>query len=245
MGLVAINVHFGDASAGGPAATYAAAGAAGVWNNVTGIAGPDYQLVAIDGSPSGVAVNQQPTTTDFLGTDPTVTGDDAKLLESGLVTTGAETCLMFSGVPAGQYEVLVYAWTPGDPSVMSRTRQDEAPSTVDTGGAWTGAHVEGVTYARYVVDVGTDGNLPAHSGLAPSMPSAALNGVQIRPLPMGGGGGGGVDAGVIPDPDAATIEPGPHGKSGGCSTSGGAGGLLLVSLGVLARGARRCAPRRR
>jgi hypothetical protein len=243
MGLVAINVHFGDASAGGPAATYAAAGEAGVWNNVTGIAGPDYQLVAVDGTPSGVAVNQAPTTTNFNITDASITGDDAKLLQSGLVTTGAETCLMFSGVPAGMYEVLVYAWTPGSPSVMSRTRQDEAPSTKDIGGAWTGAQVEGVTYARYVVTVGSDHNLPAHSGLAPSMPSAALNGVQIRPLPNGGGGGT-PDAGNPVDyGDAGTT---PQAKSGGCSTGGGAGGwLALVSLGVLARGARRCAPRRR
>jgi uncharacterized protein (TIGR03382 family) len=243
MGLVAINVSFGDPSGGGPAATYAAAGAPGTWNRVTGIAGPAYTLVALDGTDAGVSMTQSPTTTLLAGGDASVTGDDAKLLESGLVTTGAETCLSFTGFAAGTYEVLIYAWVPNGPAVMSRTRQDEAPATKDIGGAWTGAHVEGVTYARYVVDVGSDGVLPAHSGLAPSMPSAALNGVQIRPLPAGGvdAGATGPDAGSIGETgDAGTTR---HAGGGGCTTSGGSGGLALVALSLVARSRRR-RPRR-
>jgi hypothetical protein len=241
-----LNVNFGDPAAGGPAATYAAAGAAGVWNTVTGIAGPNYTLVALDGTPSGVTVNQSPTTTLLTGGDSSVSGDDAKLLDTGLVTTGAETCLMFSGFQPGSYEVLVYAWVPNAPSVLSRTRQDEAPATKDIGGAWTGGHVEGVTYARYVVDVGADGNLPAHSGLAPSMPSAALNGVQIRPVPAGAADAGatGDDAGNNGETGDAGTAMHPAGGGGGCTTGGGDAGVLL-SLVVLAAGARRCAPRRR
>jgi hypothetical protein len=240
-----LNINFGDPSAGGPAATYAAAGAAGTWNTVTGVAGPAYDLVGLDGMPSGVQVTQSPTTTLLTGGDPSVTGDDAKLLETGLVTTGAETCLMFSGMQPGTYEVLIYAWAPNGAGVLSRTRQDEAPATKDIGGAWTGAHVEGVTYARYVVDVDAGGNLPAHSGLAPSMPSAALNGVQIRPLPSGGADAGptGDDAGGgngVGD-DASTTHHANGG--GGCNTGGNAG--VLISFVVLAAGLRRNAGRRR
>jgi hypothetical protein len=136
-----INVNFADAG-NTPSPSYAAAGAAGAWNTITGVAGPAYTLVGTDGAASGVAMTQSPTTTLLTGGgDPALHGDDATLLDHGLVTTGAETCLMFSGVEPGNYEVLIYAWTPNGPGVMSRTRQDEAPSTIDVGGAWTGAHV--------------------------------------------------------------------------------------------------------
>jgi MYXO-CTERM domain-containing protein len=209
-----INVSFGHAS-GGPSSSYAAAGAGGVWNSITGIAGSSFNLVAIDGSPSGVSVSQSPTTTVLMTADPSVSGDDASLLNSGLVTNGAETCLSFGGFKPGTYEVLIYAWLPNQPTVKSRTRQDQAPSTIDVGGAWSGAHAEGVTYARYVVTVDSSGNLPAHSGLVPGAPQSALNAVQIRPLssvPPDGGtmsvpdlgvssnrDGGGTPASVPPD----------------------------------------------
>lgn len=230
-----INVNFGPAGTT-PSSSYGAAGAAGTWSTVTGIAGMTFNLVTTDGAPSGVTVSQSPTTTLLAASDPSVSGDDAKLLNNGLVTNGAETCLMFSGVAPGKYEVLVYAWLPNQATVKSRTRQDEAPSTVDVGGAWPGAHAEGITYARYIVDVGANGLLPAHSGLVPNAPGAALNGVQIRPVPtggtdgapdagpMGGGGGGGGAAG-----DAGTTTE-PH--AGGCSAAHGGGSGLLASAAV-------------
>jgi uncharacterized protein (TIGR03382 family) len=217
-----INVSFGHTS-GGPSSSYAAAGAAGHWNVVTGVAGPSFDLVAIDGSATGVSVSQSPTTTVLTTTDPALSGDDANLLNNGLVTNGAETCLSFHGMQAGTYEVLIYAWLPDQPTVKSRTRQDEAPSTVDVGGAWTGAHVAGVTYARYVVTVDASGELPAHSGLVPGAPASALNAVQIRPLGT-----------APPDPGP------PHAHMGGCSTTGGDAGafsiaVLALSLALLRR----------
>ncbi len=233
MGAVAVNIAFGQ-DTGAPSAAYAAAGEAGTWNAVAGTAGPTYTLVATDGSPTTVTVSQSPTTTVIMATDPAVSGDDAALLDHGLVTTGAETCLFFKGVPQGTYEVLIYAWLPNQPSVLSRTRQDSAPSTIDVGGAWPGAHAEGTTYARYVVTVGTDGMLPAHSGLAPGAPAAALNGVQIRPLPAGA-----PDAAPIADPDAGTSSTPHHG--GGCDAGGGAAGWLVV-LGAIAFARRRTQP---
>jgi len=216
-----LNVNFAPAGRT-PSASYGAAGTAGTWSTVTGIAGPAYDLVGIDGAPSGVTMTQSPTTTLLATSDPSVSGDDATLLDNGLVTSGDETCLMFSGMQPGSYEVFIYAWLPNQAAVRSRTRQDEAPSTIDVGGAWTGSHVEGVTYARYVVTVGSDGNLPAHSGLVPGAPEAALNAVQIRPLGSGGGGddggGGGGDAGTETS----------HG--GGCAATNGAGPLGLLAL---------------
>jgi hypothetical protein len=219
-----INVSFGHTS-GGPSSSYAAAGAAGVWNSITGVSGSSFNLVDTNGASTLVTVGQSPTTTVITSADPSVSGDDAALLNSGLVTTGAETCLSFMGFKAGTYEVLVYAWLPNQPTVKSRTRQDEAASTIDVGGAWTGAHVAGVTYARYVVTVDTSGNLPAHSGLVPGAPASALNAVQIRPL-----GGAQADAGTPPafdagsgaPPDLGSItHPGDAGATGGADLGGG------------------------
>jgi MYXO-CTERM domain-containing protein len=227
-GAQSININIG--TTGAPSSSYAAAGAAGTWNNVTGVAGPTFDFVALDGSPSGVTATQTPTTTLLTGTDPSVSGDDAKLLNSGLVTTSssAETCLNFLGFAPDTYEVLIYAWVPNQPTVKSRTRQDEAPTTIDVGGAWPGSHAEGVTFARYVVTVDSSGALPAHSGLAPGQPSAALNGIQIRPTTAAAG-----DAGISDPGDAGTTDP-HHG--GGCSTGGGGGlGLAIVALGLVRR----------
>jgi hypothetical protein len=248
-----INVSFGHAS-GGPSSSYAAAGAGGVWNSITGIAGSSFNLVAVDGSASGVSVSQSPTTTVITTADPSVSGDDAKLLNSGLVTDGAETCLSFVGFKPGNYEVLIYAWLPAQPTVKSRTRQDQAPSTIDVGGAWSGAHAEGVTYARYVVTVDSSGSLPAHSGLVPGAPQSALNAVQIRPL-----GSISPDAGTTPVPDAGVmpnhdLAPSPSGSqsdgspsapapNAGCSFAGGGVGpfalVVLALLIVFARQAKR------
>ena len=235
--LTSLSVNFAT-----PGATPSAGYAGGTWQTVTGVAGQAYTLVTDDGK--HITLTQSPTTTLLQTTDPSVSGDDAVLLDHGLVTTGAETCLMFSGFPAGKYEVLIYAWLPDMPTVKSRTRQDEAPSTIDVGGAWTGMHVEGVTYARYVVDVGADGNLPAHSGLAPGAPAAALNAVQIRPYGTGGGSdagttGGGPDAGGAADNgDAGTTTPEMH--HGGCAAGGGANPfVLLIGAGVARRIRRR------
>jgi len=234
-----LNVAFGHASGSdAPSSSYAAAGVAGTWNGVTGVAGPSFALVAIDGSPTHVTVTQGPTTTVLATSDPSVSGDDAALLDFGLVTSGAETCLMFHDMAPGDYEVLIYAWLPDQPTVKSRTRQDEAPSTIDVGGAWTGSHAEGVTYARYTVSVGSDGMLPAHSGLAPGQPSAALNGVQIRPVTAGGGDagagqGGGDDAGA----GGGGAPPVHH---GGCRASGGdAGALVALALALVVTRSRR------
>jgi uncharacterized protein (TIGR03382 family) len=224
-GAQTLNINFGPTA---PSPTYAAAGQAGTWNAVGGTPGMTYDFVAVDGSPSGVTMYQAPTPTAVTGTDPSVTGDDATLLDSSLLTTGAETCLFFSGFTPGTYEVLIYAWVPSQPSVLSRTRQDQAPSTIDVGGAWPGHHAEGVTYARYTVTVDSGGMLPAHSGLATGQPSAALNGVQIRPLPSTGGN----DASPIDYGDAGTTPPVHH---GGCSTGGGAGAGVLLALLALVR----------
>src|SRR5262249_18850200 len=114
------------------------------------------------------------------------------------------------------YEVLVYAWVPDQPTTMSRTRQDQAPSYIDVGGAWPGSHAVNVTYARYIVVVHSDGVLSAHSGLAPGMSAAALNGIQIRRI---SGAGGGSDE-----------SPGSNDAASGCNANGARSGVVLAMM---------------
>lgn len=87
--------------------------------------------------------------------------------------------------------MLVYAWMPNHPEVLSYTNSDEEPGNPHylVGGAWPGEHEILVTYAKHISHVGPpnlDGRLRVHSGVAPGgnfALGAACNGMQIRKLP--------------------------------------------------------------
>src|SRR6516162_3661320 len=134
----AFNIDFGTA-ANKPAATYAAAGLPGVWNGIEGQSGTTYPLVGLDGQPTSVTLTQSGATSLISMSDPSVTGNDAALLDDALITNiaGQEVCLGIHGLAPGTYEVLIYAWMPNAPSVKSRARQDLSTMTIDVGGAWT------------------------------------------------------------------------------------------------------------
>jgi hypothetical protein len=208
-----LNVDFGQ-PANKPSDTYAAAGLPGVWNSIQGAAGPTYNLVGLDGRPTSVTLSQSGSTSLLSASDPSVTGDDAALLNDALITNiaGQETCLFVHGLEPGMYEVLVYAWMPNAPAVKSRVRHDLSTMTQDIGGAWTGAHVQGVTYSRHILTIGSDGFMGSHSGVVPGAVAAngaALNGFQIRKIVTTLDGGAAPDAatasdaGVGPGSDAA------------------------------------------
>ena len=231
-----LNVDFGlppDA----PAATYAAAGLPGVWNSIEG--DPDgtgmmYPLVALDGSPTAVVLTQIGGTELLSASDPSVSGDDAALLNDALITytSGLETCLFVNGLEPGTYEVTMYAWMPNAPAVMSRVRHDLATATEDVGGAWPGAHAEGVTYARTILEIPADGFMGSHSGIVPgalAANGAALNGFQLRKIVPGTDAGPGTDAAPPPGTDAAPgtdagVSPGTDAAGPGADAGGGGGG---------------------
>ena len=165
----------------------------GVWNSIEGEHTPFwdpqviYDLVDVHGNPTGVTLYQFGGTDVIAATDPSVGGDDAILLNDALVTqtTNLESCLFIDGLANGTYEVITYAWMPNNPFTLSRVRHDFTPEVVDVGGVWPGGHVEGVTYARHLVEV-TTGFMGSHSGILPlggnPVVGAALNGIQIRPF---------------------------------------------------------------
>ena len=185
------NIDFGLPESG-PPPTYGAAGQIGAWNSIEGEHTPFndpqiiYDLVDLQGNPTGVTLHQFGGLELIAADDPSVDGNDAILLNDALVTHSAnlETCLYIDGLETGTYEVLTYAWMPNHPETLSRVRHDFTPGPVDVGGAWTGEHVEGITYARHIVEV-AGSFMGSHSGNVDGADlriGAALNGIQLRRL---------------------------------------------------------------
>jgi hypothetical protein len=185
----ALNIDFGE-PANAPAASYGAAGTAGVWNSLRADHGTTTQnLVGLDGQPTAVSLLQIGGLDTPTAADPASTGDDSLLMDDYLETfsAGLESCICLDGVAPGTYEVLVYAWMPNQPAVDSYTSVDQEPGFphLEVGGAWPGGHQELVTYSRHVAVVGPEGDLDLHSGIVPghnAAMGAALNGMQIRPV---------------------------------------------------------------
>jgi len=185
------NVDIGPFNTG-PAVTYGAAGVPGFWNSVPAAhtsanPGPtlgDYILSDIHGNVTGVGLHQFGGMELISQDDPSVGGDDAVLLKDAIVThsISLKSCLYFNNLQNGLYEVLTYAWMPNHPEVTHVVFHDFTPGTALVGGAWTGRHEEGVTYARHLVTV-TNGFMGPHAGLPAggnTFIGGALNGIQLR-----------------------------------------------------------------
>jgi hypothetical protein len=178
-----------------PPASHAAAGLAGVWNHAraehvapftTGPTAQDVMLVDIHGNSTGVGFHQYGGMDHVASSDPSVTGDDDLLLGDHLATHSLtlESCMYLNGLANGTYEVLTYAWMPNSPATKQRVRFDGHPGSTLIGGSWPGAHVEGVTFSRDVIEV-TNGHIGFHVGIpsgGATFPGAAFNGVQLNRL---------------------------------------------------------------
>ena len=208
-----INIDFGSGSS--PADGYAAAGGAGRWNLIGVL--PPYaraSLVDITGSPIAARIYMYGGTELLLADNPATSGDDDALMDDMLIGRNdpVDECLWIENLVDDDYEVLIYAMTPDDPSRMCRVRVDDGtPGPVDVGGAWPGAHQRGVTYERFVVHT-TGGLIAFHSGLYGGYFQSGMNGVQIRPVSTTSVGSGGVG-----DPGAGSarlqIAPNPSRES--------------------------------
>jgi hypothetical protein len=186
------NIDVGPSGAG-PASSYAAAGIGGHWNRVDGAhvapftTGPtpqDVMLVDVNGVQTTVGMHQYGGMDMASANDPSVSGDNANLLNDYLATHSAvlESCVYLNGLQDGLYEVLTYAWMPNQPSIMQLVRFDFHPGSELVGGAWPGQHQEGVTYSRYMVTV-TNGFMGLHVGVPPggnTTIGAAFNALQVR-----------------------------------------------------------------
>ncbi|MEZ5332012.1 MAG: hypothetical protein R2991_08135 [Thermoanaerobaculia bacterium] len=194
LGAQAFNIDFGEPE-NAPLATYGAAGQPGVWNAFRADNGMTTTgLVDVAGRVTSVSLLQIGGTDTPTVEDPATTGDDSLLMDDYLVTftSSLESCIFLDGVAPGRYEVLIYAWMPNQPAVLSYTNVDQELGNphYEVGGEWPGGQREATTFSRHWADVGVDGNLDLHSGISPGgneLLGAALNALQIRPVLFGDG----------------------------------------------------------
>lgn len=179
------NVDFGD-PATKPQSAYAARGLAGFWNAVGPL--PDYTRFALTqttGAPSGINLYMAGGDAILAVDEPATSGDDDALLDDMLIgdNNPTDVCIWFENVPAGDYEVILYAMTPGDPAHQNRLRVDfGSPGPVMCGGAWAGFHQDSVTFVRFHVS-SSNGYVGLHSGLYGGILLSGLNGIQLRANP--------------------------------------------------------------
>lgn len=181
-----VNINFGTPGAG-PSSTYAAAGIAGEWNTFEAMpAGERFPLVGLDGQPLAVDIRQIGGDFILSEDDPGTSGDDERLLDQMYWTfdNGPDLCLWIDNLENGDYEVLIYAMTPNDPTLISEVRVDNPPDEATVGGAWPGQHVEGITYHRFSQTV-TSGEIGLHAGLPGDPIRSGINGIQITPATTG------------------------------------------------------------
>jgi hypothetical protein len=193
------NIDFGTTGTA-PQATYGAAGLPGTWNVVGALnPGQRQNLFDLTGAASAARIYQIGGAQILDNDAPGTTGDDAALLDDMFIgfNNPLDVCIWVENLVPGDYQVTIYAMTPGDPNLMSRVRVDDGnPGPTMVGGAWPGAHQAGVTYASFTVTIaGTVIGL--HSGLPSGLIQSGINGIQIRSLA----------GAAIGDAGAPAIEP--------------------------------------
>jgi len=192
------NIDFGSAI-NAPSASYGAAGVPGAWNAV-GVLEPFVRapLVGLDGEASAAQIYMFGGTSLIDVNDPATVGDDEALMDDMLIgfCDPVDVCIWVENLEVGDYEVITYGLTPGDPTRLCPVRVDfGSPGPTNVGGAWPGSHAESATYARQLVTP-TAQRIGLHSGTYNGFFQAGINGLQIRKV------------------GAAPVEPGPAGAAG-------------------------------
>jgi hypothetical protein len=159
---------------GVPPSTYAgAANQTGPWNMVSRN-GP-YNLTDTSGALTGASVWALGGNFGFFFDNPLTTGADGDLLDD--ITAGPFTYI-FSGLADGNYDVYTYAFGPDSPGTLYTEVTIGTTTEVVGGVDWTGAHVEGETYALHQITVsGGSVTVLVDNSLAPG--DASCNGFQF------------------------------------------------------------------
>jgi hypothetical protein len=185
---------------------------------------------------ASVQFHQYGGTALIASSDPSVSGDDALLMNDGLITynPSLDSCFYFDGLQPGTYELITYAWRPDHPTMTAKSFVDNTPGLELSGGAWPGSHVRGVTYARHIVTVAANGFMGPHSGIAAGadpVVGAVCNGLQLRkiePVTFCFGDGTGSPC-PCANPGLAGRGCDNHGSATGGATLGASGLPLLAS----------------
>lgn len=184
------NVDFGSVAfgSGTPASTYgAAAGQAGVWNNIdTDLLGVLYvspTLQTTGGAASSVVLEF-----DALGTpgllplefdEPNTSGDDQALFDD-CYYNGAPSSLTIRGLAPGNYRLFTYAMAPDSNAFQTGVDVTGSPDPLQAvGGDFSAGFVLGVTHAEHRVTVLAGGDVVINFTVFNQFDS--INGLQIAP----------------------------------------------------------------
>ncbi len=166
-----------------PPASYAAEGLAGVWNTFDAMPnGVGFPLVGLDGAPTLVSIRNIGFDVVESGDIAGTSGADEALLDDCFTSFNdpIDGCLFIDNLEPGDYRVIMYGIAFDDSALKSRLRIDQnLEDPVLVGGAWSGAHEDGVTYMSQIATVGAGGDLDVHSGLISANIRSVLNGMQI------------------------------------------------------------------
>ena len=206
----------------------AAAGQAGAWND--GSSGSVNQVLnGLNGMPSSVMLSESGAAPGgFEFNNAGTSGDDENLLDDYLDvgSPGNLSQSIFTGLANGDYLVYTYSWA-ADNRLAFCSQVDVVGSTDPQQivcGAWTGSHVQGVTYALHAVTV-TTGSITVNVEATPTGTFGTVNGIQIVPANANSGMAycfGDGTGGVCP---CAAF----GGAGEGCLTTSGSGATLAAS----------------
>lgn len=175
-GAQSMNVDFNWNGVGTvPNAAYAAAGAAGVWNSANVSPGTvvNFGLVDLGGSATSALLNVASFGPNWSNTG-SWTGDDNALMEDLIGSGSATAQIQFSGLLAGNYDVILYGMNSTGNSFSTFTINSVAQTT---GGAWGGSHVAGASYTSFT-------NVAVLSGGLTIDFVSNCNGVQLLHSPV-------------------------------------------------------------
>lgn len=222
----AINIDLGQSVAPGsiPPATYgAAAGQAGVWNQISPGLPAVIPLLDVAGLATSASFHRPASWAHSSMLPGAPLGDQALLGDSVEIDYAT---FLISGLSPGNY--LVYTYAPLAPDLgMSVGVFGSTDRTQNLGGEWPGAMVHGVSHAIH--HVRSEGTIEVVVFLCGFCPSVCC-GIQIVPEVPGPG----FDlclpgtAGTIPCPCANP----PASATGGCENSSGTGGASLIASGT-------------
>ena len=220
------NIDIGDPLLPVPANTYGAAAAQpGEWNAI--LPGTSAPLIDLGGTLTAVSLNMGPNSFDFSFDNALTTGDDEALLDDASDVFPDDTYTI-TGLADGNYDIYTYAWAPdSDFDHVDIQVVGSLDPIQNVGGAWTGAHAQGVTYARHSISV-VGGSTVTINIIEFNLELMTVNGIQIVKTEVGTVfcfGDGTADAGGGPVP-CPCLNESTLGAGEGCKHSGGFGAKL-------------------
>ena len=151
-----VNLDIG-LDAGTPSDTYAGAGLAGVWNNISEPSTCGQPLIGLDGTPTTILVDPCPLIGWWPYDHPETTGDDERLLDDYVGVSDFATGVTFTGLENGRYLVITYGWKPDQPESFTIVFFPDTNEGRRSGGPWPGHLAMGVTHSMVDITV-TDGS---------------------------------------------------------------------------------------